>query len=436
MPLLITIIAAILLQFALRPIIGDFQSNLLLKVGTNVILAVSLTMVNGFTGQFSMGHAAFMLIGGYVTAMLVYYTSILAWGNADLHGGIISSMAGRDGVPWVTWADGIFFLALIAGGLVSAVCGYLVGLPSLRLRGDYLAIVTLGFGEIVRVIIQSQTKDVLAVGASIGDDLVSDVPSLQAAYDAGDPLTAAQISQVPVYLWPKYVGGSLGFVGLPFYSNLFWIWLFVGITVLVAYRLKQSSSGRAFLSIREDEIAAEAMGVNTTAYKVWAFVIAAFFAGIAGGLFAHTSGVQLNPGELGFQKSFDIIIMAVLGGLGSITGSALAAAVLTYLSQWLIDPGHIWPVGIGVAVLAGVLAKRRLRAVTVVVIVFGALELARWGALSMHTDLSKYRMVLYALALILMMILRPQGLLGGRELWEPGLWRALFANVRGRGARK
>lgn len=337
---------ALVLQLALRPVLNDFYAKLLLDIGTNIILAVSLTMVNGFTGQFSMGHAAFMMVGGYVAGSIVYYGGFRLFGHANVAGGTISTMLSGREVTLVTSGDLLFLGALIAGGVAAALCGYLVGLPSLRLKGDYLAIVTLGFGEIVRVLIQSQTKDVL--------------------YDA------SEVAALPVYKWPLYSGGSLGFSGLPFYSSLFWAWLFAGLTLVVAYRLKSSSMGRAFLSIREDEVAAGAMGIDTTKYKIRAFVLSAALAGVAGGIFAHTVGVQLNPGELGFQKSFDIIIMVVLGGLGSISGASIAAVILTILPELL-------------------------------------------------RDVAEYRMVVYALLLILIMILRPQGLLGLREVWD--LWR-------------
>jgi branched-chain amino acid transport system permease protein len=346
LPFVLVLGTAILLQLALRPMLNDFYSKLLLDIGTNIILAVSLTMVNGFTGQFSMGHAAFMMVGGYVAGSIVYYGGYRLFRNADVAGGLLSTMLGGREVALVTSGDLMFFGALVIGGLAAALCGYLVGLPSLRLKGDYLAIVTLGFGEIMRVLIQSQTKDVL--------------------------YTPEAIAALPVYKWPLHSGGSLGFSGLPFYSSLFWAWLFAGLTLVVAYRLKASSMGRAFLSIREDEVAAGAMGIDTTKVKIRAFVLSAGLAGIAGGIFAHTVGVQLNPGELGFQKSFDIIIMVVLGGLGSISGASIAAVILTILPELL-------------------------------------------------RDVAEYRMVVYALLLILIMILRPQGLLGLREVWD--LWR-------------
>lgn len=352
-PVLGCLLLAILMQLVVGPLLvrmgQDFAAKLLLDIGTNAILAVSLTMVNGFTGQFSIGHAAFMAVGGYVAAGITYYGSYRLFGSPDLAAGMFSTSTGA-GSGLFTKGDALFLGSIFAGGLVSAACGYLVGLPSLRLKGDYLAIVTLGFGEIVRVLIQTQTTDTLY-----------------------DPDT---IAQTPAWELPKYLGGALGFSGLPSYTSLFWAWLFAALTILVAYRIKASTYGRAFLSIREDEIASEAMGVDTTRYKVRAFTISAFFAGCAGALFAHTVGVQLNAGELGFAKSFDIIIMVVLGGMGSISGAFFAAIILTILPELL-------------------------------------------------RNVAEYRMVAYATALILMMLVRPEGLLGVREIWEKRTWRAI-----------
>jgi branched-chain amino acid transport system permease protein len=225
---------------------------------------------------------------------------------------------------------------------VAALVGLLVGLPSLRLRGDYLAIVTLGFGEIVRVVL-TRSGDVL--------------------------LTPEEVAQTSVWARMTHTGGALGFNGLPFYTNLFWVYLFVGATVIVAYRLKMSSYGRAFLAIREDEAAAESMGVPVFRYKVRAFVVAAFFAGVAGALFAHEVGTTLNPRELGFMKSIEVVIMVVLGGMGSISGAILAAIILAILPE-------------------------ALRA------------------------FSEWRMVIYSVILIAMMLLRPKGLFGIYELWD------------------
>ena len=499
-PVLVCVALALALQLLVKPLVGDFYAKLILDIGTNVILAVSLTMVNGFTGQFSMGHAAFMLVGAYTAATLVYYGSYLAFEDAAIHGGSLSGMSAREGVGLLTWADGLFAGSLLAGGLVAALCGYLVGLPSLRLRGDYLAIVTLGFGEIARVLIQSQTSDVLYDAGEVKSAPI--VGMAQFFHEPGKNFKAFFEDGVSATDWsaPLWLrtGGALGFSGLPFYTNLFWVFLVAGLTMLVAFRLKRSTFGRAFLSIREDEIAAEAMGVGTTRYKVWAFVISAFFAGVAGGLFAHTSGVQLNPGELGFMKSFDIIIMVVLGGLGSISGAALAAGMLTVLPEWLRAPGHVWWYGLVIAAIAGasplirrqwrevgllglalalvaaamlvlpaesqpvwkalangagalsmgalgrvmlglalaggavVLARGRgLKGASVVLAATLVLELARYLALSQGVDLSKYRMILYAFMLILMMILRPKGLLGVQEVWDGAFWRGFWHSIRG-----
>lgn len=360
LPVLAIVGIAVLMQLALKPAMNAYWADLLVTIGINVVLAVSLNIVNGFTGQFSMGHAGFLAVGGYVSGAITYYFSLLNWGATRAQGGVLSGMPiDTTGLALAGGGDALFPIALVCGGLVAALLGFAVGLPSLRLKGDYLAIVTLGFGEIVRVLIQ-QTSPL--------------VTKVDAARDAG--LLKLSTS----------LGGALGFTGLPSYTSLFWAWLGAGLVILVAYRLKTSSPGRAFLSIREDEIAAEAMGVNTTKYKVWAFVIAAFFAGIAGGLSAHKLGVALGPVDAGFQRSFDIIIMVVLGGLGSISGAALAAVVVTLLPEYL-------------------------------------------------RPVADYRMIIFALALVLMMILRPKGLLGVREVWDRSLWRDLLGRS-GKGGKR
>jgi len=288
-----------------------YYTRILVLIGINITLAVSLNIINGHAGQFSLGHAGFMAIGAYFSAFLTYFY-------------------------FTTYADkypaaqhALFVVALLAGGLLAAVAGYLVGLPSLRLRGDYLAIVTLGFGEIIRVLILNIEK----------------------------------------------IGGARGFSGIPRWSNFFWVYFFAGLTVLISWRLVRSSVGRAFLAVREDQIAAEAMGVDTTKYKVKAFVIGSFWAGVAGGLFAHYQ-MYLNPTAFTFLRSFELVVMVVLGGLGSISGSIIAAVVLTILP-----------------------------------------ELLRMTKEVLHTDKDP-RMVIYSITLIVLMLTRPQGLLGRRELWQ------------------
>jgi len=298
-------------QFFISDNIDPYFFGIIMYAGVNIILAVSLNLVNGFTGQFSMGHAGFMSVGGYFAAYLT--TSLQA-----------SSPALFASAPA---AGAIFIASLVAGGVLSALVGYLVGLPSLRLKGDYLAIVTLGFGEIIRVII-------LNVDA---------------------------------------IGGARGMPNIPQLSSFGWVYTFVVLTVFTVWRLIHSAHGRALLSVREDEIAAEAMGVNTTKAKVRAFVIGAFFAGVAGGLFAHYLR-YLNPQTFDFNRSFEIIIMVVLGGMGSVTGSVFAAIFLTGIRE----------------------ALRPLQEITKV----------------------DFRMVIYSLMLIILMLTRPNGLLGTRELMD------------------
>ena len=279
---------------------------ILVSVGVNVILAVSLNVVNGFTGQFSIGHAGFMAVGAYSAAaitMALRQTQLL-------------------GLPPGASDALVFALALGCGALLAALAGLLVGIPSLRLRGDYLAIVTLGFGEIIRVVIENT----------------------------------------------RFLGQATGLSGLPGHTTLVWVGLGAIATVVMARRLQVSTQGRALLAIREDEVAAEAMGVDTVGYKVRAFVISAAFAGLAGGLLVHYI-LLCTPRMFTFVKSFEVVAMVVLGGMGSITGSVLAATGLT-------------------------VALEALRAA------------------------DQYRMVMFSLLLVVLMLTRPTGLMGTRELWD------------------
>jgi branched-chain amino acid transport system permease protein len=274
--------------------------------GINIILAVSLNLINGFTGQFSIGHAGFMAIGAYSSAFVT-----VTFG--DRLRSILSFLprAGQDGA--------ILLAALAVGALLAAIAGFFVGVPSLRLRGDYLAIVTLGFGEIIRVFILN--------------------------IDA--------------------VGGARGYSGIPKLANFFWIYLFAALTIVVVQRIVHSSFGRTLIAIREDEIAAEAMGVDTTRSKVISFVVSSAMAGIGGGLFGHYL-MYLHTNSFTFIKSIEIIIMIVIGGLGSITGSVLGAVLYIALTEGL-------------------------------------------------REFSRYRMVVFSFLLIVIMIVRPQGILGHRE---------------------
>lgn len=318
-PLAVFIVLAFVGQ-GLEATTNQYVQLVLLYMCANIIFAVSLNLVNGFTGQFSIGHAGFMAVGAYVSAYLS--TSVVQ--NPSFFN---------------------FLWFALAGGLAAALAGYIVGLPSLRLRGDYLAIVTLGFGEIIRVILLNTQ----AVGGARG---LGGIPRP-----------------------PEVVIGD--FIFSPFYFNYLLAIFWVIVTITFMWRLVHSIQGRAFLSVREDEIAAQSMGINTTSVKVRAFVISAFFAGIAGSVFAH-SAQFLSPATFGFTKSVDAIIMVVLGGMGSITGSICAAVFVTLLPEFVLRP---------------------------------------------LTDLTgiDLRMVIYSLALILFMILRPQGILGTREIND--LWR-------------
>lgn len=330
-PLVAGVAFAAVLHVVLPGRIGPFYSRIVIDMGIAMILAVSLNIVNGMTGQFSLGHAAFMALGGYAAGMISMYGSMLIWGSPARHGGLLGA------------GEWLFVAACVVGGCVATVAGYVVGLPSLRLKGDYLAIVTLGFGEILRVILQ-QTEPVI---------------------DTAADLRNASADQ----FFPPPVGGALGFNGIPKYTNLFWVYTFVTLMVVVAFRLKRSSLGRAMIAVREDEFAAQAMGVNVARIKVLAFMIAAFFAGMAGGLYAHEKGNIISPDAAGFQNSFNYVLMTVLGGRGSITGVMLAAIILTALPEAL-------------------------------------------------RDFDQYRLIVYALLLIGMMLLRPQGLFGIHEIWD------------------
>lgn len=414
-PYAVGIAVAALLYFAVQPAIGGFGSNVLFFAGINIILAVSLTVVNGFTGQFSIGHAGFMSLGGYVASAIVYYGSFRLYGSPDFHGGVLSwTASGPSNVAFIASGDWLFLGACLIAGVVAAAVGWVVGLPSLRLRGDYLAIVTLGFGEIVRVILQATPEQ----------------------YFRADRDVIASTS-FPKLLW--HLGGSLGFIYVPAYATVFWVWTAVAITLVATVRLKQSSYGRALISVREDAIAAQAMGVQVTRYKVRAFMYGAFFAGVAGALYALQIG-SINAGELAFQKSFDVVIMVVLGGMGSVSGAALAAVILTILPELLRDPPGLWPWGlVGAAVVAALILllapKKRGPLITLAILCAvweGMRQVAHW----LGINLSDYRMIIYALALIIMMIMRPEGLLGLHEIWDyfAPAWRRLKSLWQRKGA--
>ena len=312
------LIAAFLLLWladqGLPRVLNSYYLTILARIAIAVLAAVSLQLVNGFTGQFSIGHAGFMAVGAYTGAALSVYASAPLL--AELQTWFPASVARALYFP----------MPLVVGGLAASLAGLLVGIPALRLRGDYLAIATLGFGEIIRIAI----LNIDAVGGARGFSLTA-----QAGVDL------------------RYEGlGAIGAV--------------VAISVALIARLVYSAGGLAFRAVRDDETAAEAMGIATTRVKVEAFAIASFFAGVAGALFAHAEG-YVHTNSFSFVRSFEIMAFVVLGGLGSLTGAGLAAAVLT-----------------------------------------AAPELLR--------GLGEWRMVLYSMLIIVTMLVRPQGLLGSREL--------------------
>src|SRR6266571_4484027 len=278
---LIAALVIVLLLIAMNQYMSDeglfgfgvppYYARVIMLAGINIILAVSLNLITGFTGQFSIGHAGFMAVGAYSSAYLTVYHA-QSWEH---------SLAGIVGA---TVAHALIFLLAI---LVAALAGLVVGIPSLRLRGDYLAIVTLGFAEIIRIVILNIDK----------------------------------------------VGGATGFT-VPGYANFIWVGAFAVITIVVVYNIVHSDVGRALVSIREDELAAEAMGINTTRYKVLAFVISSAMAGVAGVLFGHYTQF-LSTNDFQFIRSFEIIIMIVLGGMGSLTGAVFGAIVITIMQGLL-----------------------------------------------------------------------------------------------------
>ncbi|WP_052462484.1 branched-chain amino acid ABC transporter permease [Nigerium massiliense] len=283
---------AIVLVLINAGIVTDYYLATMATICINIVLAVSLNLITGFTGQFSLGHAGFMAIGAYTCAMVTMAEpSVLG-----------------------------FVGGLLGGGVLAALVGLLVGLPTLRLRGDYLAIATLGMAEIIRIILLNQ--------------------------DA--------------------TNGAAGLSGIPAFLDWNWMFFLTVATVWIIANFLHSSQGRACISVREDEIAAESIGVHTVRSKVLAFMIGAFFAGIAGGMYASYF-YFIKPDLFGFLKSVDILVIVVLGGLGSLSGSIIAAILLALIST----------------------------------------------ALQPFPEL---RMIIYSLALVVIMIFRPQGLMGSREV--------------------
>jgi branched-chain amino acid transport system permease protein len=294
---------------ALTPRLDPYFLEVCMKVGISIILAVSLNLVNGYTGQFSLGHAGFMAVGAYTSAAITLFAGPKILPSLKFLGETGSASA-------------LFLAAIIAAGIMASITGLLVGAPSLRLKGDYLAIVTLGFGEIIRVVFRN-------------------IPSL---------------------------GGAIGLNGIPQYTNFFWTFASAAICIYVVLTMVHSTYGRGFIAVHDDEVASEAMGINTTRYKITAFVVGAFFAGIAGALYSHQI-TAINPKGFNFILSIEIVVMVILGGMGNTGGVILAAILLTLLPEFL-------------------------RAI------------------------NQYRMIIYSFLLIVLMLTRPQGLFNFRNPWK------------------
>jgi branched-chain amino acid transport system permease protein len=286
------IVLAVAVSF-LTPQFNRYYLGIAIDCGINIILAVSLNLINGHTGQFSLGHAGFMAVGGYSAAKFSL---------------VFESMVPDAFKPF------LFLVALGLGGLFAAIAGLGVGIPSLRLKGDYLAIVTLGFGEIIRVVVQNM----------------------------------------------EFVGAASGLKNIPKWTTLGWTFALAAVTIYAVASIVNSTYGRGFIAVSDDEVAASSMGINPVRYKVTAFVTGAFFAGIAGGLYAHHKQF-LSPTGFDFLKSIDIVVMVILGGMGRTVGVIIAAVTLTLLPEFL-------------------------------------------------RQFSDYRMIIYSLLIIGLMMARPQGL--------------------------
>ena len=257
-------------------IIDPYTYNIIIYIGISIILATSLNFINGFTGQFSLGHAGFMAVGGYLSiALSTYFGPFFQriFGNG-LFGNSIT-----------------FIIVLLSAGIAAAIVGIIVGIPSLRLKGDYLAIITLGFGEIIRVLIQ-------------GMNIVGGAQNFSGVYFYQNGVVSpAMIAELPDV---NYV-----FYQVPKYTDFFWTFSLAAIVVYVVYTLVNSTYGKGFLAVKDDEIAAESMVINTTKYKVIAFVTGAFFAGSAGSLYGHYNQT-LNPEDFNFLKSVEIVIIGAI----------------------------------------------------------------------------------------------------------------------------
>lgn len=280
----------------------DYYLQILTNVGIFITLTLSLNLINGYCGQFSLGHAGFWGVGAYASAVYGVYFALPIDPALNM------------------------LIAMSVGFIAAALCGLIIGIPCLRLKGDYLAIATIGFSEILRIIIMNTES----------------------------------------------LGGPRGFTNIPKWTNSYWVWGIAIATAIFMINLKRSAFGRAIISIREDEIAAETMGINLFRFKLFSFIIGAGIAGIAGSLVAHDQQF-LHPNNFGFMFSVLILVMVILGGQGSVTGSIVGAVILTILPEILK---------------------------------------------MFNADISSWRMSIYSALMIILMLTRPQGIFGPHEILE------------------
>lgn len=319
--LLYVLLSVIVAATGLR---GEYYKGIIITVGINIILATSLNVVCGYLGQLPLGHAGFMAVGAYAGAIFMKATpaaTLLRAGNTVAL------------IPYI-------IIAILISALVAGIFGLLIGIPALRLKGDYLAIITLGFGEIIRVV----------------------------------------LTNIDSVLGFKFTYGASGLARIPKFTSLAVMFIVTVLCLFLIHVFMKSRHGRAVLSIRDNEIAAESVGINTTFYKTTAFVFSAMLAGVAGCLYAGYIG-SLYPSTFKFMKSIEILVMVVLGGMGSMLGSVISAVVLTALPEML-------------------------------------------------RAFSDYRMVVYSLALVLMMIFRPKGLMGTYDFSMGNTIEKIVNNIR------
>ena len=341
---LIVAVWFVLVSLMKAGVITNYWTGILIMVGINIILAVSLNVATGYLGQLPLGHAGFMAVGAYTAGIFMKATPAAAL----LKAGDTAALT-----PYIV-------IAIVLSAIVAGIFGLIIGIPALRLRGDYLAIITLGFGEIIRVILTN-------IDSLLGFDVVFQ-----------------SIQEDMTLLGFDFTYGAAGLKRIPKFSSFTLVFICVVITCVVIHTFMKSRHGRAVLSIRENEIASESSGIQTTYYKTLAFVVSAMFAGVAGCLYAGYLG-SLYPSTFKFMKSIEILVMVVLGGMGSMLGSVVSATVLTFLPELLRSVDNL-------------------------------------------------RMVAYSLALVIMMIFRPKGLMGSYDFsmsrwlekcinWIAGLFR-------------